>query len=135
MDRLLLLLGLSTVLAAIAPFFDKRITPKRNLRSLANSEITFSILLLFFAVPCYLLAGTSRAFISGSETLWLIIAAIGLAWLISAINLSFGRVRFGRVLFYVAIIRCLLPLIGWVFSWYSIHHYLKAKERGELDTE
>ena len=133
MNRLLFIFSLSAAVAAIAALFDKRITLHRNLRAFANSEIIFSILLLFVAFPSYFLAGTNRAFFPGSDLFWLIAAAIGLIWLVLGINLSFGRTRFAKILFYAAIVRCLLPIVGWFFSWVSISYYRKAKTFGELN--
>ncbi|MFK7789848.1 MAG: hypothetical protein AB8C95_10210, partial [Phycisphaeraceae bacterium] len=78
MDRLIYLISLSAALAAIAPFFDKKITSSRNLRAFANSEITFSVLLLFVAIPSYFVADSNRSFLPGSTIFCFFFVVTGL---------------------------------------------------------
>ncbi|MFK7790986.1 MAG: hypothetical protein AB8C95_16020, partial [Phycisphaeraceae bacterium] len=75
---------------------------------------------------------SNRSFLPGSTIFWFFVVVTGLAWFVLGINLSFGRKYVAKILFYAAIARCVIPIVGWFFTWISISYYRKAKVWSEL---
>lgn len=130
MERILLLLSLSIIVAILSFYFDKNVTKNSILRNYANSEILFSLILLFVAVPCYLTTNTSRAFLPGNENFWGFTAVLSIAWCSLGMLLLWGYTYPAKVFFYASIFRILIPVFGWIFSFISIRYYIRARSNG-----
>lgn len=130
MERMMILLSLSIVVAILSSYFDKNVTKNSILRNYANSEILFSLILSFVAIPCYLTADTPRAFLPGSEYFWGFLSIVSIAWFFFGMLLLWGYTYPAKMFLFTSFLRMLIPVFGWIFSYISLRYYFKAKING-----